>query len=74
MPAYDEEAVLPVSLQEAVDVLEEIATDREGLRAAGFDDRAIWDVAAVAAFFNMTNRMATAVDMVPNPQYHSADR
>jgi len=29
MPAYDEEAVLPVSLQEAVDVLEEIATDWE---------------------------------------------
>ena len=51
-----------------------VETDREGLRAAGFDDRSIWDVAAVAAFFNMTNRVATAVDMVPNPQYHSADR
>ena len=51
-----------------------VETDRESLRAAGFDDRSIWDVAAVAAFFNMTNRMATAVDMVPNPQYHSADR
>jgi uncharacterized peroxidase-related enzyme len=48
--------------------------DRASLRAAGFDDRAIWDVAAVAAVFNMTNRMATAVDMVPNPQYHAADR
>jgi len=48
--------------------------DRAALRAAGFDDRAIWDVASVAAFFNMTNRMATAVDMMPNVDYHAADR
>lgn len=51
-----------------------VEADRERLRAAGFDDRAVWDIAAVASFFNMTNRMATAVDMVPNPEYHSADR
>ncbi len=44
--------------------------DREALRAVGFDDRAIWDIAAVAAFFNMTNRMASAVDMRPNDAYH----
>jgi uncharacterized peroxidase-related enzyme len=48
--------------------------DRATLRAAGFDERAIWDIAAVAAFFNMTNRMATAVDMMPNEEYHSAHR
>jgi uncharacterized peroxidase-related enzyme len=51
-----------------------VETGRQALRDAGFDDRAIWDIAAVAAFFNMTNRMATAVDMMPNPQYHSLDR
>jgi uncharacterized peroxidase-related enzyme len=51
-----------------------VEADRERLRAAGFDDRAVWDIAAVASFFNMTNRMATAVDMVPNPEYHAADR
>jgi uncharacterized peroxidase-related enzyme len=51
-----------------------VEADRAGLRAAGFHDRAVWDIAAVAAFFNMTNRMATAVDMVPNPEYHAADR
>ena len=44
--------------------------DREALRAVGFSDRDIWDVAAVASFFNMTNRMASAVDMRPNPEYH----
>jgi uncharacterized peroxidase-related enzyme len=48
--------------------------DREALRKAGFDDRGIWDVAAVASFFNMTNRMASAIDMMPNEQYHAASR
>ena len=51
-----------------------VEADRAGLRDAGYDDRAIWDIAAVAAFFNMTNRMATAVDMMPNVEYHAANR
>ena len=48
--------------------------DREALRKAGYTHRAIWDIAAVAAFFNMTNRMATAIDMMPNEEYHAASR
>ena len=48
--------------------------DREGLRDAGFSERDIWDIAAVAAFFNMTNRVAAATDMRPNPEYHSQAR
>jgi uncharacterized peroxidase-related enzyme len=48
--------------------------DRAALRKAGFKDRDIWDIAAVASFFNMTNRMATAIDMMPNEEYHSASR
>ncbi|KPF72156.1 alkylhydroperoxidase [Bosea sp. AAP35] len=48
--------------------------DRAVLREAGFGEREIWDVAAVAAFFNMSNRMASAVDMRPNPEYHREAR
>ena len=33
-------------------------TDRSALRAVGFSDRDIWDIAAVTGFFNMTNRVA----------------
>ena len=33
---------------------------RQALRKAGWSDRAIWDIAAVTGFFNMTNRLATA--------------
>jgi AhpD family alkylhydroperoxidase len=41
---------------------------------AGFSDRDIWDIAAVAAFYNMTNRLASATDMRPNSQYHAQAR
>ena len=51
-----------------------VAEDRDALRHAGFDARSIWDIAAVAAFFNLSNRMATAVDMLPNPEYHARNR
>jgi uncharacterized peroxidase-related enzyme len=48
--------------------------DREGLRRAGFSDREIWDIAAVAGFFNMSNRVASATDMQPNTAYHALAR
>ena len=48
--------------------------DRARLRLAGFSDRDIWDIAAVAGFFNMTNRVASATDMRPNAIYHSQAR
>ncbi|GAA4642302.1 peroxidase-related enzyme [Gordonia humi] len=49
-------------------------SDREGLREVGFTDRDIWDIASTAAFFNMTNRLASAVDMRPNDEYAAQHR
>ena len=48
--------------------------DREALRAQGFSDRDIWDIANVAGFFNMSNRVASATAMEPNPEYHALNR
>jgi uncharacterized peroxidase-related enzyme len=48
--------------------------DREALRKAGFSERDIWDIAAVAGFYNMSNRVATATDMRPNSVYHAQAR
>lgn len=48
--------------------------DRQTLRDAGFGERDIWDIAAVASFYNMSNRMASAVDMRPNAAYHAQAR
>ncbi|TCM75460.1 peroxidase-related enzyme [Rhodovulum steppense] len=49
-------------------------SDRQALRDLGFSDRDIWDIAAVAGFFNMSNRIASASGMEPNPAYHGAHR
>ena len=48
--------------------------DRERLRRAGFSENEIWDIAAVAGFFNMSNRVASATDMRPNSVYHRQAR
>ena len=61
-----------VKLTEAPDKIEE--ADREALRKAGFTDRDVWDIAAVAGFFNMSNRIAAATDMRPNAEYHGMMR
>lgn len=49
-------------------------SDRQALRNVGFSDRDIFDIASVAGFFNMTNRVASATDMQPNPEYHAQFR
>lgn len=48
--------------------------DRAALRTAGFGERDIWDIAAVAAFYNMSNRVASGTDMRPNRAYHAMAR
>ncbi|MFZ5963070.1 peroxidase-related enzyme [Thalassococcus sp. BH17M4-6] len=53
---------------------EVVEADRAVLRDAGFSDRDIWDIANVAGFFNMTNRVASATDMRPNDDYHAQAR
>src|ERR1700746_2737530 len=44
--------------------------DRAGLRRVGLGDEDIFDLAETAAFFNMSNRMASGLDIIPNREYH----
>ena len=48
--------------------------DRDALRRQGLSDADIFDVCDVAGFFNMSNRVASGTDMMPNPDYHGLDR
>lgn len=61
-----------VMLTQSPEMVEE--EDRQGLRDVGFSDAAIWDISATIAFFNMSNRMASAVEMQPNGEYHAMGR
>lgn len=48
--------------------------DFELLHAHGFDDEDIWDVAAITAFFGLSNRMASFSGMQPNPEFYLMGR
>ena len=67
-------AMLDFAHRLTVDPAQTGAADRKRLARAGFSARDIWDIAAVTGFFNMTNRLATATDMMPNLEYHARSR
>lgn len=48
--------------------------DFERLRAHGLSEADIWDVGAVASFFNLSNRMASLADLRPNREFHAMGR
>lgn len=48
--------------------------DFETLRRHGFDDEAIWDIAALTAFFGLSNRMANVLSMRPNDEFYAMGR
>jgi len=50
------------------------ATDLAGLRAAGFDDDAIWDIGAITALFGLSNRLAHLAGLVPNDEFYLMGR
>ena len=48
--------------------------DLERLRTAGLSDADIWDAGAVAAFFNLSNRLASLADLKPNREFYTMGR
>ena len=48
--------------------------DHAALRAHGFDDEDIWDIAAITAFFGLSNRMANVIGMRPNDEFYAMGR
>jgi len=48
--------------------------DFAALRAHGFDDEDAWDIAAISAFFGLSNRMANVVGMRPNDEFYLMGR
>lgn len=48
--------------------------DFEALRPHGFSDEDIWDIAAITAFFGLSNRMANVIGMRPNDEFYLMGR
>jgi len=48
--------------------------DFDALHAHGFDDEDAWDIAAITAFFGLSNRVASVTGMMPNPEFYLMGR
>jgi uncharacterized peroxidase-related enzyme len=69
-----ERAILDFAVKVANESHKIEETDFEALRAHGLDDEDIWDVAAITAFFALSNRMANFLAMRPNDEFYSMGR
>jgi len=48
--------------------------DFEVLRAHGFTEEDMWDIAGIAAFFGMSNRLANVMSLRPNAEFYALGR
>ncbi|MFZ6688215.1 peroxidase-related enzyme [Undibacterium sp. SXout11W] len=64
-----EKAMLDFAIKVCLDSQTVGDSDYDTLRQHGFDDDDIWDIAAITAFFGLSNRMANVISMRPNDEF-----
>jgi uncharacterized peroxidase-related enzyme len=69
-----ERAMLDFAMRVALESHAVEDADLQALRKAGFADEDIWDIAAIAAFFALSNRMANVTSMRPNDEFYLMGR
>ena len=69
-----QKAMLAFALKVAQEAHMVSEADRQALHDAGFGEEEIWDIAAIAAFFSMSNRLANATELRPNREFHAMGR
>jgi uncharacterized peroxidase-related enzyme len=67
-------AMLDFAIKVCLNAQSTSAQDFEALRGHGFSDEDIWDIAAISAFFSLSNRMASVAEMRPNDEFYMMGR
>jgi uncharacterized peroxidase-related enzyme len=67
-------AMLDFAMKVCLNSREVEDADFSALHAHGFDDEDIWDIAAITAFFGLSNRVASFSSMMPNPEFYLMGR
>ena len=67
-------AMLDFAMQVCLQSEQISEADIDALQAHGFDDEDAWDIAAITAFFGLSNRMANFSSMQPNPEFYLMGR
>jgi uncharacterized peroxidase-related enzyme len=70
----ERKTMLDVAVKLTESPAEVTEADLARLADAGYSEEAMWDIAAVTAFFNLSNRMAMFADMRPNDEFHTMGR
>jgi uncharacterized peroxidase-related enzyme len=69
-----QKAMLDFAMKVSARAQEVGETDFEALAAHGLEAEDAWDIAAIAAFFGLSNRMANVTSMRPNPEFYTMGR
>jgi uncharacterized peroxidase-related enzyme len=67
-------AMLDFAIKVCLDAAAVTDADYAVLHEHGFDDEDIWDIAAITAFFGLSNRMANVISMRPNDEFYLMGR
>jgi uncharacterized peroxidase-related enzyme len=67
-------AMLDFAMKVALEAYAIGEDDFATLASHGFDQEDVWDIAAIAAFFGMSNRMANVTSMRPNNEFYAMGR
>jgi len=69
-----QKAMLDFAIKVSMQAYEVGDEDMTTLKTHGFDEDDIWDIAAIAAFFGLSNRMANVTSMRPNDEFYNLGR
>jgi len=69
-----ETAMLDFAVKVSLDAARIDDSDFDTLRGHGFSDEDIWDIAAISAFFALSNRMASFTSIRPNDEFYTMGR
>ena len=69
-----QKAMLDFAVRVSTEAYEVSESDFAALKSHGFTDEDVWDIAAITAFFGLSNRLANVTSMRPNAEFYSMGR
>ncbi|GMO19452.1 MULTISPECIES: peroxidase-related enzyme [Bradyrhizobium] len=69
-----QKAMLDFAVRVSTEAYKVSESDFATLKSHGFTEEDIWDIAAISAFFGLSNRLANVTSMRPNPEFYNMGR
>lgn len=69
-----QKAMLDFAVRVSAEAYTVSETDFAALKSHGFTEEDIWDIAAISAFFGLSNRLANVTSMRPNVEFYAMGR